>query len=259
MNKCTLFFVGILVLAFRGFSQETKPVPGLFLKGFVIGADTSNTIPLANILNKVNGKRYISNRYGAFGIQVELNDTLSFSVIGYQTLELPVRKFIEKDHREPIKVRLKPIAYKLKEVDVNYQRRKRDSLARVGAMIMKRSPILNDYQHIDSWIGGSSGSILTELLAGGNKKLQEYQKLRHLIQLYREQEAVDVKYTNDLIVRATGLEESVIPEFKKFCNLPNYFILNSNDYDLVLAIRECHKEFRFSGNRRGRERRSIND
>lgn len=256
MNKSFLLLIGIFILLQNTSAQDNPPKPGFMLRGFVVGADTNNTIPLANILNKVSGKRYISNRYGAFGIQVEVNDTLSFSVIGYQTQDLPVKKFIEQDRKEPIKVRLKPIAYKLKEVDVGYQRRKRDSLARIGAVILKKSPLLNDYQHIDSWIGGSSGSVITELFAGSNKKLQEYQKLRHLIELYREQQAVDEKYTDDLIIRATGLEPAQIGEFKKFCNLPNYFVLNSTDYDLVLAIRECNKEFKFSGNKRTKPRNS---
>jgi hypothetical protein len=243
--QAILFFLFLSICGGIGAQTISEKVP-FIIKGFVIGADTNNTIPLANILNKTSQKRYISNRHGAFGIPVELNDTLSFSVIGYQNFELVVKKYVEKNHTDPIKVRLKQISYKLKEVDINYHQKRRDSLARRAAVLLKTSPLLNNYDHIDSWISGSTGSPLTELFSGSNQKLQEYIKLTHLIELYREQQLVDEKYTDDIIMRSTGLSLTQVPEFKKFCNLPNYFILNSNDYDLVIAIRECNKEFRRS-------------
>lgn len=247
MNRIRALIFFILTCIGGGISAQINAEQNPFIiKGFVIGADTNNTIPLANILNKTTEKRYISNRHGAFGIPVSINDTLSFSVIGYQNYELVVRKYVEKNHTDPVKVRLKQISYKLKEVDINYHQKRRDSLARRAAVILKTSPLLNNYEHIDSWIAGSTGSPLTELFASGNQKLQEYNKLTHLIELYREQQLVDEKYTDDIIMRSTGLPITLVPEFKKFCNLPHYFILNANEYDLVMAIRECNKEYRRS-------------
>lgn len=220
-----------------------EPERELLLKGYVIGADTHNTIPLANILKKPSGERFISNRFGAFGIKVTESDTLVFSVIGYHGLVLPVRTYVKENHTDPIRVRLKSATYRLREAEVSYPKHKRDSMARQAAQILKTSPLLNDYQHLDSWIKGSSGSMLTEIFAGGNRKLQEYYKVQRLYELYREQEQVDRRLTDDLIVRATHLERSKVQEFRKFCNLPNYFVLNSNDYDLVLAVRACFADF----------------
>lgn len=215
----------------------------MLLRGYVIGSDTNNTIPLANILKRPSGDRFISNRYGAFGIQVNENDTLIFSVIGYQNLVLPVKKYVVNQLTDPIRVKLKSTSYRLKEVEVNYNQRKRDSLARQAAKILRTSPLLNDYQHVNSWITGSSGSMITDMFAGGNRQLQQYIKLQRLVELYQEQMMVDERYTNSIILRATSLKPEQIIEFKKFCNLPHYFILNSNDYDLVLAIRACYREF----------------
>lgn len=241
--KCIRQLTVLLFIATSGTFHAQSQTEKFFLKGFVIGADTSNTIPLANILNKTTGDRYVSNRYGAFGINVEIKDTLVFSVIGYQTLELAVAKYSKVDNEIPIKVRLRPTTYRLKGVNINANKNRQDSMARKAATRLKTDPLLNDYSHIQSWISGSTGSPLTGLFAASNKKLQEYEKLQHLIDLYREQQAVDERYTNDIIKRSTGIEEKQILEYKRFCNLPNYFILNSNDYDLVLAIRNCYEEF----------------
>lgn len=236
-----IFLFVVFLHPIQGWTQVVeKP---FLLRGYVIGADTSNTIPLANILMKPSGERFISNRYGAFGIRVDVGDTLVFSVIGYQNYVLPVRKFVVGNMTDPIRVRLKPTTYLLKEAEVKYNQRHRDSMARRAATILKTSPVLNDYQHYGSWIGGSSGSVVSEIFAGSNRKLQEYNKVQRLIELYHEQEMVDERYTPDLIVRATGMKPEEVPAFKKFCNLPHYFILNSNDYDLVLAIRACFSDY----------------
>ena len=241
--KCIRQWLVLLFILYGSAFQVQSQTEKIFLKGFVIGADTNNTIPLANILNKTSGDRYVSNRYGAFGIKVDSKDTLVFSVIGYQTLELVMGKYVKEDNEVPIKVRLKPTTYRLKGVNINANKNRQDSMARKAANRLKTDPLLNDYSHIQSWISGSTGSPLTSLFAASNKKLQEYEKLQHLIELYREQQAVDERYTNDIIKRSTGIDDKQILEYKHFCNLPNYFILNSNDYDLVLAIRNCYEEF----------------
>jgi|694.fasta_scaffold118854_5 hypothetical protein len=237
----TILCLGLLFISLAALGQ-TEPKT-LLLKGYVLGSDTNNTIPLANILKKPNGERFISNRYGAFGIQVSEIDTLIFSVIGYQNLVLPVAKYVLNNYTDPIRVRLKPTSYRLKEAEINYHQKKRDSLARQAAGILKRSPLLNNYNHYQSWVSGSSGSIVTDLFASENKKLQEYNKLQRLIELYHEQEMVDARYTNNIIKRTTGLTEDKVMAFKKYCNMPHYFILNATDYDLVLAIKNCYQDY----------------
>lgn len=216
---------------------------GFFLRGFVLANDTT-TIPLANIENISNGKRYITNRFGAFGLLVNENDTLVFSVIGYQNYVLAVKSYVERNFTDPIKVKMKPITYRLKEVDITYNRRLRDSMATRAAVYLKNSPLQNSYDHVYSYYTGSTGGSLSSLLASSNKKVQEYEKLMRLIALYREQEKVDARYNLKLIMRATGLNEADATALKAWCNLPNYFVLNSNDYDVILAIKNCYQEFK---------------
>jgi hypothetical protein len=220
------------------------PADAYLIKGFVVGADTSQTIPLANILNKQTQDRFVSNRFGAFGIPVSENDTLVFTVIGYQTYELPVKKYVISKHQFPIKVRLKPLTYQLKQIDVSYRKKRQDSLAKQAAILLKKSPLLNNYQHVHSWMKGNSGTPLNDMLSAGNSKMQEYTKLMHLIELYQEQQKVDERLTDDLICRATGLKPNQVQAYKQFCKLPHYFILNASDYELIVAIKDCYKDFK---------------
>jgi hypothetical protein len=239
----------LLPALFWGVNLKGQTSSGVYLlKGFVVGADTSQTIPLTNILNKQAQNRYMSNRFGAFGIPVNENDTLVFSVIGYQNLELPVKKYVVNNYQFPIKVRLKPLSYQLKQLDVSYSKKRQDSLAKRAATILKKSPLLNNYNHVQSWINGNSGTPLNDFLSSGNAKMREYTKLMHLIELYQEQQKVDERLTDDLICRATGLKPHQVMAYRKFCKLPNYFILNASDYELVLAIKDCYKDFKLIKN-----------
>lgn len=243
--KTNVVIVILFILGFGSTLTLAQQVPtGFLLRGYILGADTTNTIPLANILKKPSGERYISNRFGAFGIRVQEGDTLVFSVIGYQNYILPVKKYVVNNLTDPIRVRMKSTVYKLKEAEVNYNQKKKDSVARAAAKILKTSPLLNDYNHQRSWILGYTGAPLSDLLSQGSSRLAQYQKIERLRALYYEQEMVDHKYTNELVVRATGMPVKRVSDFKKFCNLPHYFILNSNDYDLVLAIRNCYEDFK---------------
>ncbi|MCG9879735.1 MAG: carboxypeptidase-like regulatory domain-containing protein [Bacteroidia bacterium] len=244
MKKLFLAFLLFTLICLADSALAQTEPKTMLLRGYVLGSDTTNTIPLANILKKPGGERFISNRYGAFGIQVSEFDTLVFSVIGYQNFVLPVAKYVRNNATDPIRVRLKAATYRLKEAEVNYNQKRRDSMARQAAVILKTSPLLNNYNHYQSWVSGSTGSMVTDMFAGSNKKLQEYNKLQRLMELYHEQELVDERYTNDIIKRSTGLADDKIAEFKKYCNMPHYFILNSNDYDLVLAIRNCYQDFK---------------
>jgi len=243
------YLICVLFVAFL-FSTRLKAQIGYFpadaylIKGFVVGADTSQTIPLANILNKQTQDRFVSNRFGAFGIPVTENDTLVFTVIGYQTYELPVKKYVMTKHQFPIKVRLKPLTYQLKQVDVSFRKKRQDSLAKQAAIFLKKSPLLNNYQHVQSWMKGNSVTPLNDLLSAGNSKMQEYTKLMHLIALYQEQQKVDERLTDDLICRATGLKLNQVQAYKQFCKLPHYFILNASDYELILAIKDCFKDYK---------------
>ena len=55
---------------------------------------------------------------------------------------------------------------------------------------------------------------------------------------------IEKKYGNEFIEKLTGLRgEEAIVAFKKFCNLPNDFIIKNNEYVIAEAIVECYKQF----------------
>lgn len=220
-------------------AQQTK----FFIKGFVVGYDTVTPIPLANIHNITSKNRYVTNKYGAFGLFVEPTDTIEFSVIGYKTAIVFCKDYT-KQGDVPIVIKLKRNYIKLKEVTISGQKRKQDSMARAAAKRLKTDPLLNNYITAYSIYNASQGGMLSSILAGGNKKIQEYEKLIRLIEIYNEQSLVSEKYNIELVMKTTLLKEVEAKALMKYCELPNYFVLNSNEYDIVLAIQNCFYEWK---------------
>lgn len=231
---------GLLCLAFFVLkAQQSK----LYIKGFVVGVDTAAPIPLANIHNITSDTRYVTNRHGAFGIYILPTDTIEFSVLGYKTFTLIGKDYLNQGD-VPIIVKLKRNYIKLKEVTISAQKRRQDSLARQAARRLKTDPLLNDFSTSMSIYNAAHGGMLSSILAGGNKKIREYERLMLLMEIYHEQAQVEEKYNIDLVMRTTQLNEIQARELMKFCEIPNYFVLNSNEYDIILAIKNCFKEWK---------------
>jgi hypothetical protein len=66
-----------------------------YITGKIIDDESSEPLPFATIALKNKGKGTVTNNNGDFGLRITsdlLNDTLSFSYLGYMGRELPVRK-----------------------------------------------------------------------------------------------------------------------------------------------------------------------
>jgi hypothetical protein len=241
LQNLKFYFVTFICL-FSTLSLRAQ-VSKFYVKGFVVGTDTAAPIPLANINNISTQTRYISNRYGAFGLYVLPTDTIEFSVIGYKTYTFICKDYVNQGDL-PIVVKLKRNYIKLKEVTILGQKRRHDSLARAAAKRLKTDPLLNNFNTAFSIYNASQGGMISSILAGGNKKIQEYERLMRLIEIYQEQNMVSQKYNVELVIRTTQLNELLAKELMKYCEVPNYFILNSNEYDIILAIKNCFTEWK---------------
>jgi len=72
-----------------GFSQENS----IEISGHVLDTQTNLPIPYATIYNKTNQSGTITNDDGYFKLaQLSVNDTLVFSFVGYEKLQIVVSK-----------------------------------------------------------------------------------------------------------------------------------------------------------------------
>ena len=104
MHRLKLFFV--IIIFFGGLTKTKAQQNKFYIKGFVVGYDTVTAIPLVFVNNITTQTKYITNKYGAFGITVNETDTIEFSVIGYKTYTLFCKNYVQQGD-VPIVVKLK--------------------------------------------------------------------------------------------------------------------------------------------------------
>ena len=88
---------------------------------------------------------------------------------------------------------------------------------------------------------GSPISFLQSKFSRRIRKRQEF--LRKRPELQRRQKALS-RYNPEYVQEITGIEdEKELEEFMEFCELTDDLIANINDYDFIVAINKCYKDF----------------
>ncbi len=233
-----LLFVGMTLIFRPGHAQQFQ------ITGRVLGVDSSRIVPLVNIMNTSSGKRTIGSRQGIFRIIVSETDSLVFTGIGYDSLRFIAHDIMPEHPEDTILVFMRPKAYLLRDVTIVYSNRKRDSIARAAAEYLASDPLLNNYDRV---LNRNKGGLMSPLTAMWNEYSKAGQDMKKFEEFMRHAELlkqVNTRYNKRTIKRATGLPDEYLDEFILFCKLDPSVVLNSSDYELILAIRECAKRFR---------------
>jgi hypothetical protein len=228
----------LLVSSYRAFAQQLQ------LNGYILSIETNTKIPLANILNLSTNQRFIGSRQGLIKVKTSPTDTITITAIGFEKLTLGVATLIPENNLDTIEIYMRPIAYQLKDVTFIYGNHKRDSIAQLAAEFLKSDPLMNNYDRI---LNRDQGSMMSPLTAMWNEYSKAGQDMKHFEEFMRHAELlkqVNVRYNKKSIKRATNLEDEYLDDFFLFCNINRAFVLNSSDYDLILAVRECADRFK---------------
>jgi hypothetical protein len=221
-------------------AQET------LVKGFVMSIDSSKIVPLANILNKSTGQRFIGNRTGLFKATLSPFDSIQITAIGYEALFFIAKDIIPEKNEDTIQLFMRPTAYLLKDITIVYSNRKQDSLARLAAEFLKTDPLMNNYDRITKANEGGLMSPLTALYMEYSKEGMDRKRFMEFMRHAEMLKQVDRRYNKKTIKRATSLNEEYLDDYILFCKLDRTFILSSSDYDLILAMRQCADRFRLA-------------
>lgn len=236
--RSACFWVLLLGTSLAAMAQER-----VLVRGYMLDEDTYDAVPLANILVRNNNTRFVSNRNGLFRISIAPDDTVYITGIGYASRLLTGRELIPANTDDTIRVFLKTTVYKLKDVNVVYSNRKRDSIARLAAEYLKNDPLLNNYDRVLDRPRGSAMSPLTAMYEAWAKEAQDMQKFEEFLQYAEAQKEVDRRYNKAVIKKVTGLDDAYLDDFILFCKIDRNVILNAEEYDLYVAIRKCNDEF----------------
>jgi len=242
----SLFFFCFLISFYASAQQR-------LITGLLISDENAEVIQLASVYNQKTGAKSLSNRKGVFRIAASPGDTIRISSVGFNTLRLDAASLLMKKERDTLLILMFSETYKLKDVTVVYSNRKRDSIARVVADIVKNDPLLNNNDRIlkrprmsleGGPTGGSLNGLITELYYQFSKAGKDMVRFEEFVNYYRDLQEAEKRYNRDVAKRVTGLDEFYLDDFMLFCRLDREFVKTASEYDLYKAINDCSKQFK---------------
>ncbi len=250
MKYFVVFF--FLVLSLSASAQDI--VPSQKVTGFIYNDNTK--LPLINVnvinINKVRGAQ--TDTKGYFEIEVQPNDTLHISFLGFQSLRVKVTNDWLKNKVAKIYLTEKAIA--LEEVVI-----RPFNLTGYLEVDSKTIPVKENYRYSISGLthgyeageyspdafGKVLGSIFNPadmLYNVFGKKGTELKKLKEMKKDDTVRNLLASKFDRETIAILLGIDKNEIPEILQRCNYSESFIQTANDLQIMDAISGCYEEYK---------------
>lgn len=225
-----------------------------FVKGIVINAKDNLPLDNVNIVNLNQLKGSISNNEGNFKIRAVVNDTLFFSYLGFETINVPVTADWLKYGEVTIAMTERSIA--LEQVVVNESK-----LTGYLEIDAKRAPIYTTRRYSISGLpqayeaGDGSSSAITRVLGSifnpadflynvFGKRGTSMRKLRKIKEQDELRVLLQSKFDRETLVNLLQMDKVSIEAILRNCDYSKEFIENSNDLQILDAISECYEQYK---------------
>ncbi|HQV36195.1 MAG TPA: carboxypeptidase-like regulatory domain-containing protein [Flavobacterium sp.] len=224
------------------------------VSGTVLDDTKSKPLPNVNIINLNSVRGTITDDKGVFEINVQVNDTLHISLIGFQSIRVRVTNDWIKSKTTQISLTEKAIA--LEEVVLTPY-----NLTGYLQVDAKLIPVKENYRYGISGLpygyeaGEYSpnafnrvlGSIFnpTDMLYNffGNKP-KELRKLKEMNKDDTVRNLLASKFDRETIAIMLGVNKKDIAEILERCNYSEQFIKTANDLQVLDAINDCYEEYK---------------
>ncbi|HRZ31670.1 MAG TPA: carboxypeptidase-like regulatory domain-containing protein [Flavobacterium sp.] len=224
------------------------------VSGTVLDDTKSKPLPNVNIINLNSVRGTITDDKGVFEINVQVNDTLHISLIGFQSIRVRVTNDWIKSKITQISLTEKAIA--LEEVVLTPY-----NLTGYLQVDAKLIPVKENYRYGISGLpygyeaGEYSpnafnrvlGSIFnpTDMLYNffGNKP-KELRKLKEMNKDDTVRNLLASKFDRETIAIMLGVNKKDIAEILERCNYSEQFIKTANDLQVLDAINDCYEEYK---------------
>ena len=250
MKYFVVFF--FLILSAPAVAQEVEPSQKV--SGIIVNDNTNLPLSSVNIINinKVRGATSDANGY--FEINVQPNDTLHFTILGFQSLRVRVTNDWIKNKTTRIRLTEKAIA--LEEVII-----RPFNLTGYLEIDTKLIPTKENYRYSISGLtegyeageyspnafGRVLGSIFNPAdmlynFFGNNPK--ELKKLKEMKKDDTVRNLLESKFDRETIAVLLGVDVKEIAEILQRCNYSEAFIQSANDLQIMDAISGCYEEYK---------------
>lgn len=229
------------------------------IEGSVVDKDTREPVPGVHIYDKQHGKGTVTDQTGKFQITVVKADTLTFSAIGFERYKFYFTDQKITTGRFELRIEMDTKTYELAPVSVRAYRTldefKKDILALKDAPPAKEEAFSLDIKGYQ--LPPEEGATLqqpqapavrlngpvTALYNALSKEGKQQRKLTNHQEQQMRQTTIANRYNLAVVKRITGLNDKQAELFMEWCKLEDNFIIESTEYELVVAMLTCLDEF----------------
>lgn len=228
--------------------ERTELGQPIAIQGEVISNETGEVVPYVHIIDQTKNQGTISDLSGKFEIMIDPTDTLVFSAVGFEKLTI-VLAHEAINLAEPVRISLTPSTYELAPVQIHAFK---DEAGFKQDILNLKLPDEKPKIVIPGTYNGPRDPNARFSLASGplsavqnmfSKEAKELRKYNEVIKEYPREQAIVAKYNRQIVADITGLKDEELNDFMLFCKVPDDFILSANDYEIVLAVNNCYKDF----------------
>jgi hypothetical protein len=248
------YFVVFFFLVFSATAVSQVLETSQKVNGIITNSNTM--LPIANVniinVNKVRGATTDSKGY--FEIEVQLNDTLHFTSLGFQSLRVRVTNDWIKNRSTKIQLTEKAIA--LEEVVIKPFR-----LTGYLEIDAKLIPTKENYRYSISGLSqgyeageyspNAFGKVLGSIFNPADvlynffgKNPKELKKLKEMKKDDTVRNLLESKFDRETVSVLLGVDKNELAEILQRCNYSEAFIQSANDLQIMDAISGCYEEYK---------------
>lgn len=206
------------------------------IQGVVMDRETKQRISRVFVYNAANDDGGYNNTKGEFSLKAKPGDVLIAATEGYFPDTLVV------GHKNTVIFNLKRSSIRIQDVSIIVRRNPDDVLKeqqREYSSIYSKgaSPLLS----VGPTGSGLSIDALYKLISREGKNAR---RLQEIIERDYKESVIDYRFTPELVTQTTGLEGDALQDFMYQYRPSYYFILASNDYNLVIYIKSSFAQYK---------------
>lgn len=235
----------VTCLANNSVAQQTQKTS---LFGKVVDAENEEHLPGVHVVNKNQFKGTVSDIDGNFSITLYVGDSIFFTFVGYQPQYFIFDTANQWMVEDILVIALSPSVIELAPVNIFAYKTERDFKNAVIALQLpnETTPQLTVpgyYYGPPKPVNAGAGSPISFLVGKFGKQAKQEKRFKAAKKKLAYRKFIDTKYNKDLVSQITGLQALALEEFMDQCTLSDSFIENANEYDIIVAINDCFKEY----------------
>ncbi len=221
------------------------------VRGQVVNVENNEPVSFVLVYNSASNTGASSDSLGRFQLPMQQGDSIIFSSLGFDKL-LYIAQANDLSKKVDLMVALNIRTYELSGVDVFAFKSEEDFKKHILSMDIPEEEKPIEIPGVTysraAFPPGEGGIAFSGPISGlydkYSRRGKSHAKYREAKRAYEVKELVANKLNSEVVQEITGLEGEELEAFLNFCKLSDAFVTNANDYELIVAVHDCFKEYK---------------